>query len=412
MAAARPARRPARRVHARRAAIVAGSLVLLAAATGIAWWLWGRPAVPLPQPHGPAIATVSPRYLGSFGDTGAQHLVEPLGIAVAGDRVYVADAGARVVAVFDRDGKRVATLSGGGMKLPAYVAVDPRDGRVLVSDRQTGALLVFGADGRAIAPFDPKLPVDVAATGTVAPWRPLATAFAPDGTLYVTDTSREHRVVVFGPDGNYERVMTGASSGGMSYPNGVAAAGHDVVVADSNNARVLVFADDGSVKLEVKTGGLPRGVAVVASRQGAAVAEYLLVADTLGRKLGIWASDGSFVGEAGRPGSGGGEFSFPTDVSAGTDGIVYVTDTGNRRVQMWSLGPGLSGPAASAVPPASRPWWLVALAAAAIAAVVGGLAALATTVVSRRRARRTVADGADERREHASEGAERGPDKV
>jgi tripartite motif-containing protein 71 len=323
----------------------------------------------------------------------------------------VADAGARVVAVFDRGGTRVATLSGGGLKLPAYVAVDPRDGRVLVSDRQTGALLVFGADGKAMGPFDPKLPAGVAATGTVAPWRPLAAAFAADGTLYVTDTSREHRVLMFGPDGIFRRTLTGTPGSALSYPNGVAAMGLDVVVADSNNARLLIFARDGSVKLEIPTGGLPRGVAVVTSRRGVSVTSDLVVADTIGRRLTFWASDGASLGDAGRPGSGGAEFSFPTDVSAGPDGTVYVTDTGNRRVQMWSLGPDATGPATHAAARAPRPWWLYALAAALVAGA-GTLVARSISAARRRRSRDEALRGADERRTSASEGAERGPDEV
>ena len=387
-------------------------MALALVAGALSWWLWGRTATPLPQPETSATSGLRPRYLGSFGDTGPKRLIEPLGVAVAGDRVYVADAGARVVAVFDRAGTRVATLSGGGLKLLAYVAVDPRDGHLVVSDRQTGTLVVFGADGKARGVFDPKLPMGVATTGTATPWKPLAAAFAEDGTLYVTDTSRQHRVLVFGPDGSYRRALTGSTAGELSYPNGVAVLGRDVVVADSNNARLLVFAPDGSVALEVRTGGLPRGVAVVMHRRGTTVAGDLVVADTIGRKLTFWASDGSPLGEAGRAGSGGGEFSFPTDVSAGDGGTVYVTDTGNRRVQMWSIGSGFSGPPPHVSLPAARPWWLYAAVAAAVVALIAGLAALAVSTVRHRRSRTSSDAGAEGRRNAGRKGAERGPDKV
>ena len=388
MTEARTARRPARRVHARRAALVAVALVLLAAAATTSWLLWGRGGAPLPQPGASVGAGVRPRYLGSFGDTGSPRLIAPLGIAIAGERVYVADAGAHTVAVFDRAGTRVATLSGGGMEVPAYVAVDPRDGRVLVSDRQAGTLLAFGADGHAKGAFDPKLPQGIAATGTAGPWRPLAAAFAPDGTLYVTDVAGEHRVLVFAPDGAFRRVLTGPPDHGLSYPNGIAVLGRDVVVADSNNARLIVFASDGSVALQIRTGGLPRGVAVVASGTGAGSLSDLVVADTIGRKLTLWASDGTSLGEAGHAGSGTGEFAYPTDVAAGSDGTVYATDTGNRRVQMWSMGPPTTGGAKPAFPLATTRWSLPSALVTGALLLVAGLAAAAVTA-ARRRLRRS-----------------------
>ena len=406
----------ARRGRARRVVLVSTALmVLVASVVAAAVMLRGCGVEPLPQPTGSATAGLRSRYVGAFGDTGSQRLVEPVGVATAKDRVYVADAGAHSVAVFDTDGKRVSTVTGGGMKVPAYVAVDPRDGRVLVSDRETGMLLIFAADGKPKGVFDSKLPAGVAATGTAGPWRPLAVAFAADGTLYVADVAHEHRILMFAPDGLFLRAFTGPDGEGLSYPNGIAVLGSDVVVADSNNARLLIFSPDGSIRRQIRVGGLPRGVALVSSRTDQGASGSLVVADTIAGKLTLWATDGTPLGEAGRAGFGGGEFAYPTGVAAGTGGSVYVTDTGNRRIQIWTIDPESTASLAPLGASAPAPWWLWAVLAAGATLLGAGI--IIVLLAARRRVS-AVGPRSDatveraERPEPRVSGAARGPDKV
>lgn len=71
-------------------------------------------------------------------------LDEPVAVAFGGEELYVADRGARAVAVFGPDGERRRTLK--GCERPRGVAV-AADGNVYVTDETAHRVRVFGMDG-------------------------------------------------------------------------------------------------------------------------------------------------------------------------------------------------------------------------------------------------------------------------
>jgi DNA-binding beta-propeller fold protein YncE len=299
-----------------------------------AWYLMNRkPLSELPGLN----STTLPHYEFSIYGT-----TKPLGVAAnaAGDRIYVTESdGDRVVRVFDAKGKPVGTLkppkSTGPSHSPVYVAINPTTQDVWVSDRFTASIYVYDAKGTYLRTFAPKGDLG-------GKWNPLGLAFAPDGTLYATDVrgkdSKNHRIVVFGPNGSLARSM--GAPGQLNFPNGIVVdAQGNIEVSDSNNGRVVIFGQYGKMLATISRGigegdlGLPRGAAVDDAGR-------LFVADTSDHMVRIYNVDKAkamptYVASFGTEGQLDGTFEYPNGVATDKRAHVYITDRENNRVQVW-----------------------------------------------------------------------------
>ncbi len=296
------------------------------------WYLLFRQPIPVPMIPGQA---VMPSYVTSI--YGASR---PMSVATtgAGERVYIGEtSGEQTAKLFDAQGNQVAALvpplSTGADHVPVYVAVNPTNGEVYVSDRPTATIYIYDAAGTYLRAF----PTPSGTDG----WQPLGVGFDPAGNMFVTDIGSTPQVIrEFDPTGQQIRIF--GEDAGLSFPNGVAVddAGY-AYVTDSNNGRLLVFAPDGSVVATVSRGsgsgnlGLPRGVAV--DGQG-----RVYVVDTSGQGVFVYGqykegADGlEFLGSFGSQGVSDGAFSYPNGISVDDRGRLYVADSGNDRVQLWS----------------------------------------------------------------------------
>ncbi len=137
-------------------------------------------------------------------------------------RIYVSQQGVDVpVLVLDRDGTKVGELKPPAVKgsavlhTPSYVAIDPTNGDVLVSDRAAKAVYVYSGEGAYIRTLQP--------AALKATWEPLGIAFAPDGTVYVADVRAKggQRILAIDGDGNVTRTLTVTATGAdpLNYPN-------------------------------------------------------------------------------------------------------------------------------------------------------------------------------------------------
>lgn len=328
-----PPEPPQRSTRRRKAVLLALLLVVLGLFGAVfGWYLHTRK--PLSELPGLAGSKLPHYQLSMYG------VAQPLGVAVtrSGDRVYVTQSdGPRDVVVFDRSGRKVGTLAPpkatGVDHVPVYVAVDPVNDDVYVSDRSTAKVYVYSAKGTYLRTFAPK---GLEKKG----WAPLGLAFAPDGTLYVTDVGLPaHRVLVVARDGTLVRTIGAQQQ--LSFPNGLAVDGRgDVFVSDSNNGRLLVFARDGQLLASIGRGvgqgalGLPRGVAIDDGGR-------LFVVDATDHmvrvfRVGSRPASPSYLGSFGDEGQLDGTFRFPNGGAADERGRLYVTDRDNNRVQVWS----------------------------------------------------------------------------
>ncbi|MDY0087263.1 MAG: hypothetical protein RBS78_01705, partial [Coriobacteriia bacterium] len=147
-----------------------------------------------------------PQYLYSFSGPEGERLTRPIGIASFGGSVYVPDSREGKVFVFSAEGDLQYTFGEDILITPLYVARNPKDGLFYVSDRRTRSVQVFEFDGTWVKAFDPQLPPEELPsfeTGGVQ-WVPLAIAFDPDGTMYVSDLLKSHRVLAFDPEGTFK----------------------------------------------------------------------------------------------------------------------------------------------------------------------------------------------------------------
>jgi WD40 repeat protein len=226
-------------------------------------------------------------------------LSQPAGLAVADDgSVYVADLRLGAVLVYDRRGNFLRSL-GSTFALRVGGAFRPTD--VAVSD---GSVAIAGARGVVIVSTTGDLKQSLTQASPGSPFiRPNGVAFAPDGSLLVSDTNNA-RIVSLQPDGENLWVFDKNSSTG--------------------NALGL---------------GLPRGIAV--AEDGS-----VLVADAFRFSIVRLSTDGDFVASWGEQGSGVGSFEFPNDVDVRGDRLL-VADKENHRVQVLRVTAGLSAPDAT-----------------------------------------------------------------
>lgn len=130
---------------------------------------------------------------GSQGD-GLVNLHEPVGIACAGNQLYICDVGNRAVKVFTTEGRPVRQIHvpgwdprhDGAIKtwLEPFVAVLP-DGRIVISDSEDEQLYIFDRNGK-----NPR------SLGKGLFKRPKGITLGLDDTLYVADAEKKQVIAV------------------------------------------------------------------------------------------------------------------------------------------------------------------------------------------------------------------------
>lgn len=310
------------------------------------------------------------------GPLSAARLGAPVAVTVAPDGgLYIVDAGHSVVRRVAADGT-ISTIAGTGtagrspdgqqaafsqLAYPTGIAV-AQDGTVYVADTDSHRIRYVRPDGvlSTIAGTDgPGYGGDGGPATNALLAFPEAVATAPDGVLYVADTSN-HRVRRVGPNG---MIATIAGTGAAGYsgdgdvatqaqlnsPSGLAV-GRDgtLYVADSGNWVVRRVAIDGTIAtvagdgdLGVDGDGGPATRARLAGPFGLAVAPdgALYVADAHNdriRRVGPEGTITTVLGGARRKGVGssasGTGLVSPYGVALAHDGRLFVADTGNARV--------------------------------------------------------------------------------
>ncbi len=125
--------------------LLLGALLIL---LGLAiWYLLFRQPIPVPTIPG---ETIMPGYVTSiYGPS------RPMGVGVTSDggRIYVGQTAGDLTAQMygaqgDLEGQLLPPVSTGEDHVPVYVAVNPVTGEVYVTDRPTGSIYVYDADGQ------------------------------------------------------------------------------------------------------------------------------------------------------------------------------------------------------------------------------------------------------------------------
>ncbi len=157
---------------------------------------------------------------------------------------------------------------------------------------------------------------------------PAGIAVDEDGTAYIVDTARS-QVHLF-REGAFVATWgtRGTSRAAMLDPHGIALSSGKLLIADTGNRRVQVYAKDGTY-LDTWTGvGQPWDLVSVSAGR-------ILVTDVEGDQIVALDQDGRRLGAMGSPGSMPGEIASPTGITGWPDGRLAFVDSGNNRVQIW-----------------------------------------------------------------------------
>ncbi len=263
---------------------------------------------------------------------GPRHLIDfarPSAVAVAGERIFVADIGLAVVHMLDLANRRYAVLAGAPddpLAVPIDVTIAGGD-TVVVVDRKRAALDLFDLDGH---------------WRRTLRWAQLAAPVAADwdaghDALWIADAAA-HACFVTTGYGPPRQAFGGRGSGWgrLNYPSDlVVGAGVGVVVADAMNFRVQVFDVTGQVAAVFGQKGdaagdfsRPRSVAVDSDG-------HIYVVDNQFENVQVFDRAGRLLMAFGRGGSGPGQFSLPAGITIDARDRIWIADSYNHRVQVF-----------------------------------------------------------------------------
>ena len=267
----------------------------------------------------------------------ANHIAEPMGIAVSddGQRVYVSDFGQLAVFIFDF-GKNVVTKIGTETPLasPVGIALDADENLYVVEQEKKG-VTVFNRAGKPLRFFtDPSLqrPEGIAIDRT-------------RGKIYVADTahtkSQIHDVKIFDMQGKLIGAIggeKGTKPGEFLFPTYVTVDPQgDVYVTDTLNSRVQKFGPDG--KYLRSFGQRGNGWGMFDKPKGAALDSFgnVYVADSGWSNVQIFNQKGEILLFFGGNGRNPGLLWAPTAVAIDKQDRIYVADNLNHRVEVYQL---------------------------------------------------------------------------
>ncbi len=275
------------------------------------------------DPTGSTVST----YAGRPGDPGTNmggtgvraQFRQPTGLALTANNtlLYIADRGNHCIRFIDPasivETATAVALSGecgdanaSPFSEPRGVAVNAINGRVVVADSNNHRIRVISADGSTVSTYAGD-GISGFADGSTATARfdtPIDVVFAPDGRLFVADSSN-HRIRVISADGT---VSTYAGDGNRGNRNGTARA------ARFDTPSGLALAGDGRL--------------FVVDRNNHSV--RVISAD--GNTVSTYAGDGSSgmnnaFGDAAR-------FDNPLNAAIHADGRLFVTDSENHLIRL------------------------------------------------------------------------------
>jgi DNA-binding beta-propeller fold protein YncE len=301
----------------------------------LGWAVLFVPAPGIGQTIAPATTA-----LGAF----SQSLQGPVRVAAnAAGRIYVTDRSAGQVLVVDAFGRAMSSKP--GLTLPLAVAVDAA-GRIYVGEEKKGSVSVFDANWNPLFQLG-QGDGEFALPGHIAIDPVSGTAYVCDSGANQIKLYRDGRPV--STFGGY-----GSAAGQFDFPAGVwVSPAGEVFVVDQNNARVQVFDLGGifrrqfSLNTASGSGSGPSGrfQGVAGDSSG-----RIYVADTFQGQVQVFDAQGNFLSTIGSYGEGRGQFRSPVSLAADAYGRLVVASANNSRLELL----GLDGYIQLAANPASQ----------------------------------------------------------
>lgn len=266
---------------------------------------------------------------------------KPYGIAVQRGRIFVSDTANRSVAVFDVPEGRVFSIGNDPetklterITKPIGISID-ESGALYVADATAKVILVYNRDGKFLRKFGGPEFFDRLASIKVDKKGERAYAIDIGGI-----SSENHRVRVFNAQTGkhlFDIGKRGSGPGEFNLPRAVAIGKDKLYVVDGGNFRIQVFDMEGKFlqtfgEIGKQLGNFGRPKEADTDEDG-----NLYVIDTAFGNFQIFTPDGKllmFVGERGDV-DGPGIFTLPSGIAVDENGRVYVTDQLFKKVDVF-----------------------------------------------------------------------------
>jgi DNA-binding beta-propeller fold protein YncE len=260
------------------------------------------------------------RVIGGRGEDDVD-LELPFDVVAMGERLYMTCQRVPALVEVNPGTKRFRLLECEELPFESPVALCSDGAAVYVTDG--GSAAVYRFDGERVSP----LIIDGLE-------RPTGIAWGDNpGTLYVVDTGN-HRIEMFDASGRPTGSLgeRGGEDEGFNYPTFVSARDSLLLVNDTLNYRIKVFANEALLTAIGREGdgpgsfARPKGVAVDARGN-------VYVVDGLFDNVQVFDRSGRLLLVIGAAGSAPGEFWSPAGIDIDGD-LIYVADTFNHRIQI------------------------------------------------------------------------------
>lgn len=253
-------------------------------------------------------------------------MTRPYAIAVNGQRLAIADPGAKVVHLYDMVDEAYHRLDkAGDVSLRSPVGVVYIGGNLFVADSALNKVFAYDAEGDLVLTID-----DLK--------RPTGLAFDQGtGRLYIADTLN-HQIAVYDKSGQrlFNFGSRGIGPGQFNFPTHLSLSGGKLFVNDTMNFRLETFDLDGNHKSSFGKHGDGSGNFAQPKGVGIDSEGHIYVADAIFNRVQIFDAEGNFLLAFGEHGGNLGAFWLPSGLLIDQDRI-YVADSYNRRIQVFEF---------------------------------------------------------------------------
>jgi DNA-binding beta-propeller fold protein YncE len=267
-----------------------------------------------------------------FGKRDSGVLVSPYAVGIdEKDRLFIADPAGPAVHIFDLSTRKYAQFSELGdkqeLKMPVGLAV--AGDNVYVADSILGSVYVFDRNGKFLFSF-----------GSDRLERPTGIAYWPERQLiYVADTA-QHNINVFDRAGEFldQFGSRGPDAGSFNFPTHlwIDSAGR-LYVSDTLNYRVQVLTNQGRFLMMFGQHGDRPGDFAHPCGLGTDSLGHIYVIDRQFENIQIFDSEGRILLAVGEEGSNLGQFWLPGGICIDQGNRIFVADSFNKRVQVFEL---------------------------------------------------------------------------
>jgi sugar lactone lactonase YvrE len=234
-------------------------------------------------------------------------------------RIYVVDTLNNRIISYDENYKFVSQFDAEGkLNLPVSMLKDEK-GRLLITNRGEGNVLVIHLKERTIKPID---------FGKIFP-RPVPSHMAMDenGRLYIIDEAYK-RILIFSDDYKFIGEINEPQAAGFS---DIKCVENRIYALDTLLKKVFVYNYEGDLISSREFKSLSFPVSMAVDKIG-----HTYILDAHEGKVYIF-KDHEMIGEIGKKGWKEGRLYYPGHISIDNKNSLYVVDTGNNRVEIFKI---------------------------------------------------------------------------